>query len=409
MTEKNTQKPSKLQYRIDIVLTILFIIMIFFFGIMTCVEKGDEIVDHARNMKYIDIYLEDPWNFSQWDLLEGRIRSLDNYLAGNLYGATELGYMNSSIQYGIGKRMITTGSQSMVTLNSGHLFDLQNYISMQPGADAIAGLRDSVPEDTRFLFVYEHPTVYREDQMPEGYDVLDYSTEIADEITSKLRERGIDVLDSRDVLNATGMELSEFLYYTDQHWATRAAITMAQSISRRLGLDYKKLDIDQFESETYEKLFLGKYGQRIGTGNVDPDDVTVFWPKYPTEINRYTNYLNDITDITGSFKESVIRWQHLQPDAGKTWNISAYYDYGLVENLDIFTNPGAQDYTILLLKDSFSSPIGAFLSLTARKVVSSDMRRSYQTVEEMIDQYHPDAVVVAYSMQMLRDDEYQFA
>ena len=48
------------------------------------------------------------------------------------------------------------------------------------------------------------------------------------------------------------------------------------------------------------------------------------------------------------------------------------------------------------------------MSLTAGKVIASDMRRSYQTVEEMIEEYHPDAVVVAYSMQMLRDDEYEF-
>ncbi len=409
MSENKKNAPSGLQYRIDIIIAALFIIMIFFFGIMTAVTQWKEIDEHVRQIKYIQPYLEDPNDYSAWDLTAARIRSVDDYLAGNLYGATELGYVNSSLQYGIGKRMITTGSQSMVTLNSGHLFDLQSYIPMDSGAEAIGALRDSVPEDTQFLFVYEHPTVYRADQMPAGYDVLDHSTEIADEITSKLRARGIDVIDSRDVLTASGMDLSEFLYYTDQHWSTRAAITMAQTIARKLGLDYKKLDIDQFDSETYPKLFMGKYGQRIGPTNIDPDDVTIFWPKYPTNIRRYTDYMDDITDITGSFKESIIRWKHLQPDAGKTWNISAYYDYGLVENLDIYTNMNGPDYTILLLKDSYSAPIGGFLSLVAGNVIASDMRRSYYTVEEMIDTYHPDAVVVAYSMQMLRDDEYQFA
>ena len=325
-----------------------------------------------------------------------------------MYGASELGYVNSSMQYAMGKRMITTGSQNMIKLNSGHLYDLQDYVSMDSAADSIAALKERVPEGTKFLFVYEHPTVYRADQMPEGYDVLDHAAEIADEITSKLRARGIDVMDSREVLNATGMELSEFLYRTDQHWSTRAAIAMAQAISQKLGLDYKKLDIDRFDTETYEKLFMGKYGQRIGTLNIDPDDVTIYWPKYPTQIRRYTDYLGEITDLTGSFKESVIRWKYLQPDKGKTWNKSAYYDYGLVENLDIYTNADGPDYTILLLKDSYSAPIGSFLSLTAGKVIASDMRRSYQTVEEMIEEYHPDAVVVAYSMQMLRDDDYDF-
>lgn len=406
MTENN--KPSRLQFRIDLILSVLFIIMIFFFGIMTAVTKWSGIDESARKMKYLEAYLEDPEDYSAWDLLAARVKSVDNYLAGNLYGATELGYVNSSMQYALGKRIITTGSQSMIKLNSGHLYDLQNYVSMESAADSIVALKDSIPADTKFMFVYEHPTVYRADQMPDGYDVLDHAPEIADEITSRLRERGIDVMDSRDVLNATGMELNEFLYRTDQHWATRAAITMAQAISQKLGLDYKKLDIDRFNTETYPNLFMGKYGQRIGTINIDPDDVTIFWPKYPTQISRHTNYLGEVTDIAGSFKESVIRWKYLQPDAGKTWNIQAYYDYGLVENLDIYTNENGPDYTILLLKDSYSAPIGSFLSLTAGKVIASDMRRSYQTVEEMIEEYHPDAVVVAYSMQMLRDDDYQF-
>ena len=350
MTENN--KPSKLQFRIDIILSVLFILMIFFFGIMTAITKWSEIDGHARKMKYLEPYLEDTENYSAWDMLAARIKSVDAYLAGNLYGASELGYVNSSMQYAMGKRMITTGSQNMIKLNSGHLYDLQNYVPMDSAADSIAALKESIPEDTQFLFVYEHPTIYHADQMPEGYDVLDHSTEIADEITSKLRDRGIEVMDSRDVLNATGMELSEFLYRTDQHWSTRAAIAMAQAISQKLGLDYKKLDIDRFETETYEKLFMGKYGQRIGTLNIDPDDVTIYWPKYPTQIHRYTNYLGEITDISGSFKESVIRWKYLQPDKGKTWNKSAYYDYGLVENLDIYTNANEPDYTILLLKDS---------------------------------------------------------
>ena len=406
MTENN--KPSKLQFRIDIILSVLFIIMFFFFGIMTVITKWGEINGHARKMKYLKPYLEDTENYSTWDMLAARVRSVDAYLAGNLYGASELGYVNSSMQYAMGKRMITTGTQNMIKLNSGHLYDLQNYVPMDSAADSIVALKESIPADTQFLFVYEHPTIYRADQMPEGYDVLDHSAEIADEITSKLRDRGIEVMDSREVLNATGMELSEFLYRTDQHWSTRAAITMAQAISQNLGLDYKKLDIDRFDTETYEKLFMGKYGQRIGTPNIDPDDVTIYWPKYPTQIHRYTDYLGEITDISGSFKESMIRWKYLQPDKGKTWNKSAYYDYGLVENIDIFTNANGPDYTILLLKDSYSAPIGSFLSLTAGKVIAADMRRYDHTVEELIEEYHPDAVVVAYSMQMLRDDEYEF-
>lgn len=405
---------SKLQFRIDTVLTVLFLITIFFFGIMTVATDFEGIDKAATTISKLTPYLDDPEDYSTWDLLSASIRSVDNYIAGNIYGHTELGYMNSSFQYGLGKRMINTGGQQMITLNSGHLFDLQNEMSMEKAAENIVAMKAAVPEGTPFLFVYEHPTVYSADQMPDGYGVLDYSDEIADDAVSRIREAGIDLLDSREILPASGLELTDYLMVTDQHWATRAALTMAQRITEAaaektgIALRSDLLDISQFETETYPRLFLGKYGQRVGTANISPDDITIYWPKYETNITRYTNYLDNITEITGPFRDSVIRWKYLKPKKGKSWNITAYFDYGLVENYDIFTNPDAQDCTILLLKDSYSSPIGSFLSLAAGKVVSVDLRRNVDPLEKWIEEYDPDIVICSYSMQMLRDDNYEF-
>ena len=44
----------------------------------------------------------------------------------------------------------------------------------------------------------------------------------------------------------------------------------------------------------------------------------------------------------------------------------------------------------------------------AENVVAVDLRRSELSLQEWIDQCDPDAVIVAYSMQMLRDDAYEF-
>ncbi len=406
-------KPGKLQLRIDIILTLIFLAVIFFMGIMTLLTDMHGIYVAATKRSTLLSYLSDPEDYSAWDYFAARIRSVDDYLAENAYGADELGYMNSSFQYALGKRMINTGASQMVTLNSGHLFDLQNYVSMESAVQNIVDMR-ATAGDRPFLFVYEHPTIYSDDQMPAGYDVLDFSEEIAAELTERMSATDIPMLDSRDVLTATGLPLSDYLMYTDQHWATRASLIMAQRIAQELtgmtGVDLhaEKLDISQFNTETYPKFFLGKYGQRVGTRNIDPDDITIYWPKYETNIRRYTNYLGDITEIEGSFYDSVIRWKYLQPDEGKTWNIKAYFDYGLTENHDIYTNPNGAPCTILLLKDSYSASVGSFLSLVADEVVAVDLRRSDLTLDQWIENCDPDAVVVAYSMQMLRDDAYEF-
>lgn len=411
----NTEKPNRLQYRIDIVLTALFLAAIFFMGIMTIATDWQGIYDAARFRTRISAYLDDP-NASNWswDYTAGRIRSVDDYLASNVYMSEELGYLNSTFQYALGKRMVTTGGSQMVRLNSGHLFDLQNYVSMEAGVNNIVEMEKIVPDDIPFMFVYEHPTIYSDDQMPAGYDVLDYSEEIAAEISSLMGETGIPMLDSRDVLPASGVPMEEYLMYTDQHWSTRASMIMAKAITEKaseltgIDLPAEVLDIENFETQTFEKLFLGKYGQRVGTGNIDPDDITIYWPKQSTRISRYTDYLGVITDIEGDFKDSVIRWKYLEPAEGKNYNIKAYFDYGLTENYDLFKNPDAADCTILLLKDSYSASIGSFLSLVANEVYSVDLRRSDLTLDQWIARSNPDVVICSYSMQMLRNDNYEF-
>lgn len=411
--EVKIERQNKLQLRIDLILTAIFFAVIFFMGAMTLITDMHGIYVAATDQKKLFPYIEDPEDYSAWDYFAARIRSVDDYLAENVYASDALGHMNSSFQYAMGKRMINTGASQMITLNSGHLFDLQNYVSMENAVENLVGMR-ATAGDLPFLFVYEHPTIYSADQMPAGYDVLDYSEEIAAELTERMADTDIPMIDSRDVLTATGLPLSDYLMYTDQHWATRASLIMAQRIAGELsemtGVDLhpEKLDISQFNTETFPKLFMGKYGQRIGTGNIDPDDITIYWPKYDTDIYRYTNYLGDITEVEGSFYDSVIRWKYLEPDPGKTWNIRAYFDYGLTENHDIYHNAGGAPCTILLLKDSYSASIGSFLSLVADEVVAVDLRRSDLSLREWIDRCDPDAVVVAYSMQMLRDDAYEF-
>lgn len=411
---KASEKTNRLQYRIDIILTALFLVTIFVFGIMTVATGWDGIYNAGRALGRLVTFMDDPEDYNGWDLFCARIRSVDSHLASNVFASEELGYLNSSFQYAIGKRLINTGATQMLTLESGHLFDLQNYVSMDTGVSNIQAMADTVPAGTPFLFVYEHPTVYEDNKIPEGYNVLDYSEEIAAEITEKMAATDIEMLDSREILPASGVAMEDYLMYTDQHWSTRASLIMARSIAEKVSeltgteLHSEKLAIENFETQTFPELFLGKYGQRIGTGNIAPDDITIYWPREKTNIRRYTNYLGKITDIEGEFKDSVIRWEYLEPDEGKTYNIKAYFDYGLTENYDIYHNEDGADCTILLLKDSYSASIGSFLSLLADEVYAVDLRRSDRTLDEWIQESNPDIVICSYSMQMLRDDAYEF-
>ena len=394
------------------VLTVAFLGFVFVaFGVMIT-KNGGDLVDSVSRMSELKGYLPENWN--ALDLLQARINSLTAATAEHMWLKDEMGYINSGFQYALGKQMINTGNQNMIRLNTGHFYDLQSYKSLEGSAADIIELKNTVLKDTPFLFVYEHPTLYDQSMMPAGYESLDHSKEMADEVVAALAEGGVDVLDSRDVLMNSGYPLEDLLMYTDQHWSTLSALTMAQSIAETLkemagaDIDPTLLDMDQMNTQVHENLFMGKYGQRVGTGVVEPDDIIEYWPKYETNISRHTKQTVSIQDVSGSFREVAIRADRLEPDEGKTWNTLAYTYYGQVEAYDIYTNESAPDITIMLLKDSYSAPIAPFLSLIARNVVSLDLRRDIPPLSEWMEQYEPDVVVMAYSLQMLRDDEYDF-
>ena len=407
-----TGKHNKLQFRIDLVLTVLFILSIFF-ALFANIVFGHGLWGHIAYRKYVAEYLEDPDDYTPLEWVLAARTSLDNFIAGNLYGSDKLGKVNSAFQYALGKKLVSTGGTQMIRLNTGHLYDLQSEMSMEPALESILSMQSSIPEGTPFLFVYEHHVLYDEEaQMPAGYEFLDFSNQEADEVLRLARENGIESIDSREVFRASGLTLDEFLMRTDQHWSTRAALTVTQEIAERVGeltgadVHPERLDIDQFDTKVYPKLFLGKYGQRVGTALIDPDDMTVYMPKYDTNIHRLTFKNGEYTDVEGPFEEVNIRWEVLNGEDGKSWTTKAYHDYGLVEGYEIFHNEAGADCTILLVKDSYSAPIGRFLSLVAKDVYSVDLR-SYtfnNSLPYWIEQSDPDVVILSYCLQMLRNE-----
>lgn len=387
---------TKTQKAIDACLAVLLIALICVFSFKTIWPNRKELYDSARLMSRLKKYMPEEHDAS--DLLTARIDSFEAKFNDVMWKKDELGYLNSTFQYALNKDLVTTGASSMVTLGTGDLYDLPTYKDTSAQTDEIIEFAENA--GVPVLFIYEHPTTYPGNMPTGGYAVLDSGTRMSDEIVSALRAGGVEVLDSRDILAGYGTD--EIVMRTDQHWTTLAALTVTCAIAENIGMDAERLDITKFDSRTYPEKFLGKYGQKVGPDNVRPDDITIYWPICDTYIER-TTLNNGVTEeVSGAFYDSVIKWENLEGDG---WNIDAYRDYGLTEDLEHFHNDDG-DMTILLFKDSYSAPVGAFLSLVAKDVYTVDMRKADQPAQYFVDKYQPDRIIMAYSRQMLCDNEY---
>lgn len=391
------QKITRLQRIVDVVLATFLIGLIFTFGIMTVVPNVKQLYNSARLMSELEDYLPD--DYDALDLLSARIQSFEATFGDELWQQDPLRRLNAGIQYAMGKNMITTGSANMVTLPTGDLYDIQMSTDVTGPLDEIIRFASSL--DVPFTYVYEHPTTYGADKLTGGYAQLDAGDELSDQIISTLRNADIKVIDSRDVL--ADIPASKIVLRTDQHWTPYAALNVAHAVAGEIGLDEALLDSTQFDFETYEEKFLGKYGQRIGTSRVTPDDYTIFWPNYDTNITRTTNQNGKITEAAGTFRDSVIKWKFLDGDG---WNTIAYRTYGLTENFEHFHNEDAPDVTLVVFKDSYGAPIGACLSLVARDVYLVDMRKTDRDALDFVEEINPDHIIMAYSRQMLVLHEY---
>ena len=81
------------------------------------------------------------------DRLSARISGFTAKIADVMWLKTEMGYANSAFQYALGKKMINTGAQNMITLNTGHLYDMNPYKDLSKNAADIIEQRDTVMKD----------------------------------------------------------------------------------------------------------------------------------------------------------------------------------------------------------------------------------------------------------------------
>lgn len=409
----DANKTTRVQRIVAIVLTVIFIPALFGFGIYGVVSDFDSVVESLRFYK-ARAFLEDKENPDFFSLVHARIQSLQGQLGETIPLKDELGYLNAGAQYAIGKRMVVQGSEQLLSLPDGQIYNITTRETLEAETREIVALYEQLDGRVPFLFAYVSPQFYEGSMdMPAGYDVIDRGEELADEVLSIVREAGIDALDSRDFFENTPYTDNDLVLKTDMHWTTLAALTAApiyaDEINRLTGsnLDASRIALDQFETETYPDLFLGEYAQQVGAVNAGFDDITFYLPKYETSFTRHSvNRDGSTEDESGDFSEAIVKWDALQMEPDGT-NIYGYVAYGLVERVEEITNHGeCEDMTILIFRDSYTAPVGSFLSLLAKNVVMIDMRTVSETAMEVIDHYDPDIVIVSLSRPMLEDHQY---
>ena len=97
-------------------------------------------------------------------------------------------------------------------------------------------------------------------------------------------------------------------------------------------------------------------------------------------------------------------WEQLRKPEDRQIHHSAWLFNSIVNKHADFMD-ATPECTVLVFKDSFGSPLSAFLGLAASNVYSVDLRSTKVPMEQWVELVQPDVVVFAYSEQTFRNVE----
>lgn len=331
---------------------------------------------------------------------------LENVINNNTILRYPLSELYCNIWNTMGIRKIPSSDRSVMVLENGYFSYNYEKIDNDAVAEKIQTFQESLDaRGTDFLYVMA-PYKYSEtdkNNLYKGY--IDYTKENAQTLAAELQAHGVNFLNLQELAVRQGIDVPKLFFRTDHHWKPSSALWGAREVAAELnknfgfGIDLELYNEELFSARTYQRFFLGSQGKKVTLAYADPDDFDVLTPIYDTNYHIVVPYFN--LDFTGTFEETMIDQLLLtEKDYDKkyyTANAYAAYGYGdqpliAIENLNT-----DMDKKVLIIKDSFADTLAPFLSLGLSDIRIIDLRSFTGSLQNFIDDYDPDTVILLMS------------
>ncbi len=342
-------------------------------------------------------------NFSEW---MGEVRSA---YVSDFFGKEQFINLNGLFAKWTGRTVYNEVS----VLKNGMLdYETLKEIDMTSFANGV-GAFDTFLSEHNISFVYvQAPNKSDLDDTLIRDGVQNFGNQNANALLDLLEEKQVETLDLRPFISATPEMVEQYFYRTDHHWNTDGAFRAFGEILQCLSetfpeekLDLSLSDANNWTTERYEDWFLGSRGKRVGIYFGGVDDLTVYTPKFETDMSLYIPKYRAY--YSGTFEDALIRDEYLDEPNYFDENPYCVYiggDYPLVHHVN---NLAKNDLKVLLIKDSFSLPVQSFLSTAVKELDVLDPRYyTESTVAEYVAAAQPDIVIMMTNPSMFSSSKY---
>ena len=228
---------------------------------------------------------------------------------------------------------------------------------------------------------------------------VDFSNQNGDNFMQGLRNNGIDVIDLRDDLINDNLNQHELFFVTDHHWLPSTARWAASHVEKYLSNQYgfndasSLLDEKNWNEVVYPNWFLGSRGKKVTLARAKPEDISLYYPKFPTNFELEIPSMNMIKD--GDFSILYDMKKMKQDDIYED-NPYATYSYG-DRAIKYIRNKNTLDtHKVMILSDSFGDSMIPFLATGIKEICVIDLRHFDGSLRQLMSEYKPDDVIVLY-------------
>lgn len=228
---------------------------------------------------------------------------------------------------------------------------------------------------------------------------------LGDELATQMAETDIDFInldEEAELIDSAELDASG-------HWYSKDALAATKILAAHLNEAYDySFDLSLFDYTNYEDVFASVDGCKEAILSENGYEIELLVPK---EEYKYTvKYGYETEELKGNFTDTLVN----KPE---DWKLSeAYHNAFRLQNgfTEHIVNAGDVNNTgkkILILGDSFSWPISAYISQDVSEAYAFHPQYGGAVVSDVIKKFKPDIVIVAYiesQVGLLVDENFGF-
>lgn len=337
--------------------------------------------------------------------LEGRI---EHYAQDNLVGYSYFTEWANRCEKLIGWNFTSYNEYNGIfQLSDGYWTSLKPETNMSGHIESLKNLNEECKAIDAELVYIQAPFKISKYEDTDISGQLDFSNQNADRLLEGLQSYGIPTLDLRELILQSGKGQHELFYRTDHHWKADTGLWAAGAISEflnekyDLGIDTSLLNTSNFISKNYEDWFLGSYGKKVTLGKAQPEDFSLLYPNYTTQLHYEIPSIG--IDTTGDFSV-MYNMEAVEPRDYYNKSPYAAYNYGDRAIIRIDNEMIDSGGKILMVHDSFADSVIPFMALGMNNIESIDLRYFNGSLEKYLEQSKPNIVLVMYNAGEISDE-----